>query len=406
MSRATPAQAAILSQPAPAAPADAVPAKRLSKLGRFRLRTMDLYVARTFIAAYAICTVSFVGLFVLVEAFAKLDRFLRQDSSLVVTLFKYHLAMIPTAYANYIGPILTLAAGMFTMTTLNRQNELAPFKAAGISIYRVVMPIFFLAACLSAATFYLKEDILPKFKDEIRAALALSRARPLSPMPYYDQDHGYMIRVSEYSTTAKIARRVEVSEKHPNGNMKQLIDADQMEWAPSPDDAESGVWVLHQGSIQRWDENGNLIVNASASKFERLKMPFKRMELETTLHPIDLEASDVEISYLSWRDLKTQYQRQPYLNHLAVKLHHHFAFPLSHVVLLFLGLPFVLNLRNRSGFLSLAMSFGICALFYLVSSICMNIANQSELLSPTLAAWLPIMLFGSLGITMFDHLPT
>jgi lipopolysaccharide export LptBFGC system permease protein LptF len=75
-------------------------------------------------------------------------------------------------------------------------------------------------------------------------------------------------------------------------------------------------------------------------------------------------------------------------------------------VLLFLGIPFVLNLRNRSGFLSLAMSFGICALFYLVSSICMNIANQSEVLDPILAAWLPIMLFGSVGITMFDHLPT
>lgn len=382
------------------------PARRLSKLGRFRIKTIDIYITRTFIAAYAICTVSFIGLFVLVEAFAKLDRFLRQDSSLIVTLFKYHLAMIPTAYANYVGPILTLAAGMFTMTTLNRQNELTPLKAAGISIYRAMMPIFLLAACLTGATFYLREYVLPEFREPIRAALALSRAHPLNPMPYYDQDHGYMIRVSEYSTTAKIARRVEVSEKHPNDNMKQLIDADQMEWSPAANDPENGVWILHQGSIQRWDENGNLIVNAGASKFERLKMPFKRMELETTLRPVDLETSDVEISYLSWKDLKTQYQRQPYHLHLAVKLHHHFAFPLSHVVLLFLGLPFVLNLRNRSGFLSLAMSFGICALFYLVSSICMSIANQSEILSPILAAWLPVMLFGSLGITMFDHLPT
>ena len=130
------------------------------------------------------------------------------------------------------------------------------------------------------------------------------------------------------------------------------------------------------------------------------------MELKTTLKPIDLEASDLEISYLSWRDLKTQYQRQPYHRHLAVKLHHHFAFPLSHIVLLFLGLPFVLNFRNKSGFLSLAVSFGICALFYLVTSISMSVANQSEILSPILAAWLPVMLFGSLGITFFDQLPT
>ncbi len=405
MMHATPAtrstSAVLATSDSPAA------ARRLSSLGRLRVKTMDLYVARSFILAYAVCAVSFVGLFVVIEAFAKLDRFLRQDSSLIATIFKYHLAMIPTAYANYMGPILTLAAGMFTMTTLNRQNELTPLKAAGISVYRAMMPIFVLAAGLTGFTFYLKERVIPRFKDPIRSALSLSRARTLNPMPYYDQDHGCMIRVSEYSTTAKIARRVEVSEKHPNDNVKQLIDADQMEWIPAPGgDLEEGAWVLHQGSIQRWDENGNLIVNASASKFERLKEPFKRMDLETSLRPVDLETSDVEISYLSWKDLKQQYQRQPYHRHLAVKLHHHFAFPLSHVVLLFLGIPFVLNLRNRSGFLSLAMSFGICALFYLVSSICMNVANQSEVLDPILAAWLPVMLFGSVGITMFDHLPT
>jgi lipopolysaccharide export LptBFGC system permease protein LptF len=130
------------------------------------------------------------------------------------------------------------------------------------------------------------------------------------------------------------------------------------------------------------------------------------MELPSSLKPVDLETSDVEISYLSWSDLKTQFQRQPYHRHLHVKLHHHFAFPLSHIVLLFLGLPFVLKLQNKNLFLSIALSFTICALFYLVSSICMSIANQSDVLSPILAAWLPVMLFGALGITLFDQLPT
>jgi lipopolysaccharide export LptBFGC system permease protein LptF len=368
---------------------------------------MDLYIARSFLVAYLICSVSFIGLFVLVEAFAKLDRFLRQDSSLFVSLLKYHLAMIPTVYANYMGPILTLAAGMFTMTHLQKSNELTPLKGAGISVYRIMLPIFFLASCLMGVTYYLKEDVIPRFKEPIRSALSLARAHPLNPPPYFDSDQGFLICVNEYSPTSKIAHGVEITEHHPNNKVKQQIDANQMEWVSSGGaDAEEGEWILHEGSIQRWDEEGNLVVNASASKFDRLKMPFKRMELKTSLKPIDLEASDVEISYLSWMDLKTQYQRQPYHRHLAVKLHHHFAYPFAHIVLLFLGLPFVLNFRNKSGFLSLAMSFAICALFYLVTSLSMSVANQSEILSPILAAWLPVMLFGSIGITFFDQLPT
>ena len=379
--------------------------RRLSKLGRFRIKTFDLYVARQYIVAYAICSVSFVGLFVIIESFAKLDRFLRQDTPFLIALVKYQLAMIPTAYAGYLSPVLTLAAAMFTMTSLTRHNELAPLKGAGISVYRIMAPLFVLATFLMVGTFLIKDRLIPRFKDPIREALSLSRARPLSPPPYFDGERGFLIRVHQYSPTKKIGHEVGISEMHPNGKMKQQVDANQMEWVASSD-PEEGYWLLHDGSIQRWDEDGNLLVNAAASRFDRLKMPFRRMELQTNMRPIDLESSDVEISYLSWKDLKRQYRRQPYHQHLAVKLHHHFAFPLSHIVLLFLGLPFVLNLGTRSGFLSLAMSILICGVFFLVSWFSMSIANQSQILSPILATWLPVMLFASVGITMFDHLPT
>lgn len=390
-------------------------ARRLSRLGRFRLRTLDLYVARIFLTAYVICTLSFVGLFVLVEAFGKLDRFLRQDSTLVVTILKYHMAMIPTAYASYLGPVVTLAAGMFTMTTLNGQNEITPIKAAGVSIYRAMAPVFVLAACVAVFSFFLKELVLPHFREPIRSALALSRARPLNPPPYYDQERDIQIRVSEYSTTRRFARGIEISEQHPNLKLKQQISANQMEWVPlEGGGSDDGTWILHAGSIQRYDENGILLQNASApdpetewpGKPSKLTASFSRMELCTSLRPVDLETSDLEISYLSWRDLKRQFQRQPYHRHLAVKLHHHFSFPLSHVVLLFLGIPFILNFRSRNLFMSLAASFGICALFYLVSSISMSIGNHSEILRPILAAWLPVLLFGSLGITLLDNVPT
>tara|TARA_B100001167_G_scaffold155150_1_gene102399 strand:- start:159 stop:551 length:393 start_codon:yes stop_codon:yes gene_type:complete len=130
------------------------------------------------------------------------------------------------------------------------------------------------------------------------------------------------------------------------------------------------------------------------------------MKLETTLRPIDLEASNREISYLSWKQLQSQFKRQDYHRHLAVKLHHHFAFPLAHILLLFLGLPFVLKLENRSIFLGLVASFLIGAAFYLVTSVCASIAIDGNYFSPTLAAWFPIMLFGALGLTLFDQIPT
>jgi lipopolysaccharide export system permease protein len=378
-------------------------------LGRLRVKTLDIYVAKQFLAAYLVCLVSFVGLFIVVEAFAKLDRFLhQQEVSLPVALFKYHVAMVPTVYVNFLGPILTLAAGMFTMTSLNRRNELIPLKTAGVSVYRTMLPIFALTFLFMALGFYLRDQVLPRFQEPIREALSLQRGqKPLAPQPYHDPQNGIWIRVSEYSTTARVGQGVEVSKLYSDQKPSLQIDANRIEWVPSPGkQAAGGKWILRAGSIQRWDDQGSLVVNAAATGFERLKEPFKEMELVTTLRPIDLEASDTEISYLSWKDLKEQYQRQPYHRHLAVKLHHYFAFPLAHIILLFLGLPFVLAVSPKSIFLSLIVCFSICALFFLVSSICMNTANQSQFLSPILAAWLPVLLFGALGITLFDRLPT
>ena len=114
---------------------------------------------------------------------------------------------------------------------------------------------------LAGLTFYLQEDTLPRFRNAIRSALALSHARPLHPDPYYDSVQGLLINIREYSTTRKIGRGVAVSETYPNGLAKTQIDANQLEWISEPgSDEKDGHWVLHDGSMQRWDERGNLIV--------------------------------------------------------------------------------------------------------------------------------------------------
>lgn len=373
----------------------------------WRMRTLDLYVARLFVFSWIVCAVSFIGLFVTIEAFAKLDRFLRHEGSLIVTLWQYHAAMVPTIFTHYIGPLLTAAAGMFTVTLLGRQNELTAIKAAGVSTYRVLTPVFFFACLFLGLTIWLQEELLPRHREAIRAALAMSKGRDLTPDVFYDAEHGLSIRVRRYSTTDRFASGIEIVERHENLGVKMKIDAQGMRWIPSSAGNEAGGrWELIDGSTQRWNENGALSVNEDEENFARLKTFFDRKQLDTTLRPIDLETSDLDISYLSWDELRTQFQRQPYHRHLSVKLHLHFAFPLAHILLLLLALPVVLNFQNRSLLLGVALSATIGAAFYFLSSICMSIAQDSAYFSPILAAWLPVMLFGALGITLFDHLPT
>lgn len=380
---------------------------RMAGLGRLRIKTIDLYVVRLFLAAYIACFVIFAGFFIAIEFSFKFDRFMREEGNIFATLLKYNLAMIPTVFTNFMGPILTSAAGLFTVTLLNRNNEIQALKTNGMSTYRLLLPIFFMSFLLIGLTFYLQEVVLPGQRNSIRTALAISKSRLLEPETYYDSTNGLQIEVGQYSTTKQLGSMVKILELHRNAKAKRQISANRIEWVETgPPGSEEGFWNLYDGSIQNWDDKGNLVVNTGSKDFRRLKEVFGEQKLETTLRPIDLEASNREISYLSWKQLRSQFQRQNYHRHLAVKLHHHFAFPLAHILLLFLGLPFVLRLENRSIFLGLVASFLIGAAFYLVTSVCASIAIDGNYFSPTLAAWFPIMLFGALGLTLFDSIPT
>ncbi len=373
------------------------------------VRTVDLYVARLFLAAYLACGLSFTGIYVMVEALTKLDRFLRAETPLWIALPEYLAAMVPVVYMNYLGPLLTTSAAVATAVYLHRGNELVPLAACGVSAHRTFVPIFVLAAGFSGLDYWLQEQAIPQLRGPIRRAISLSHDGALRPKPFFDAVGNQLILIKEYSPAVQVGRVVEVRRRYPNGADRERIDASEVVWESAPDSApgqDRGRWVLHNGSIQRWDEQGELVQNRGATDFDRLKEPFAQKDLGGGLLPIDLETSDQDIAYLSFAELKTQLWRQPEQRHLAVKLHHHIAFPLMHLFLPAIAIPLVLLLGTRSALLSVAASVLLCFAFYLTSSLAMSTAVHSDAFPPLLAAWLPVLLFGSLGVTLTAHLRT
>jgi lipopolysaccharide export LptBFGC system permease protein LptF len=383
------------------------------KPGRRRLipwpRILDLYISRIFLVSWIVCAFSFTGIYIMVEALTKLDRFLKLGDPLWKSLPRYHAAMVPTIFTNYLGPILSTAAAVTTAVFLQRGNELEPLKASGLSTHRSFLPVFLLAGAMAGLNYYLQEAAIPKLRGPIRSAISLTHEGTLRPEPFYDLATNQLIQIREYSPAAQVGRSVVVLKRYPNGNTRERIDAMDIVWEPDPGaagDEDRGRWVLHGGTIQRLTPAGDRIINASAKDSERLEESFTKREIETSLLPIDLETADQDIAYLSFGELKTQYRRQPDQRHLAVKLHHHLAFPLTHLILPAIAIPLVILIGTRSALLAVVASVAVCGAFYLVSSLAMSTAVHSVGFSPLLAAWLPILLFGSLGVTLMGHMRT
>ncbi len=84
---------------------------------------------------------------------------------------------------------------------------------------------------------------------------------------------------------------------------------------------------------------------------------------------------------------------------VRVMIHSRIVQPLLDITLLFLGLPLVVARDNRNVFVAIGLCIGLVGLFFLVSIACQQLGTNM-LISPALAAWVPLMLFVPAAVGM------
>jgi lipopolysaccharide export system permease protein len=90
---------------------------------------------------------------------------------------------------------------------------------------------------------------------------------------------------------------------------------------------------------------------------------------------------------------------------LAVVFHMRLTRPILGLILVLLGLSTILRDQNRNVFLSAGMCLVLCAVFFATGFLCKQLGD-TDVLSPALSAWLPVLGFGPLACVMFDAVHT
>lgn len=351
---------------------------------------------KQFVIAYAICSSSILGLFMILEGLSRLDRFMKHDENIILVFLQYYAATVPVYFSQYLGPVLTLIAAMFALTLLNKGREILPMKAAGLSMPRILAPCFFLALLLALFQVGVQEFLLPNCKSFIRKGTSFSKTKDwIRPEPAQDPKFNQTIHPERFFPQLTLLENVKIFRSAPDTvGLREAYLAEQITWESETDGRgrERTYLVLKNADRTEWDEKNRQLPKSGELGTYRL---------ETNALPIDFESSDKEIPYLSYGELLQQYHRNEHLTHLEVKLHQRFAFPLANVILLLLGLPFVLRDNRRSVLMGVALAILIAALYLISTTVCANMGNNGTL-TPALAAWLPVLFFGALGITLFD----
>ncbi len=134
------------------------------------LRIVDRYLLLQFVQIFAICYVSLTGLFVVIDAFTNIDHFMtfarNEGQSLVQVLAEYYSYRAIAIFDQTSG-VLALVAAMFTVTWIERYNELTALMAAGISRLRVLRPVIVAAIVVGVVAAANREVVMPQIRDHL-----------------------------------------------------------------------------------------------------------------------------------------------------------------------------------------------------------------------------------------------
>ena len=349
---------------------------------------LDFYILRAFVPAFIMCLFIITSLYIIIDLLQKLEELMELGDKAFSLALNYYAFLGPIIILQ-LFPAITLIAVGFVLVKFMKNNEILAMQVAGISIYRTLLPIFVISVILSIAAGANQEWVIPRLALKIKSVERTTFEKNIrNNVLLEDNDNNLILRIWQYDVQEQIMKSPFLLVKHENGKRKFIIKAEEGKWLGD------NKWQLINVVKNDYDESGKWIAPVNE---------IREYIFETAFSPETIVNVDMDPSFLSLEELKGLIKNDPANFHNAVIYHTRLAYPLTNFVILLLGIPFIVGFEQLSKniFLRIGICALICCAFYVLNYFCINMGNTG-MLHPALAAWLPIVIFGCLGVYFFD----
>jgi lipopolysaccharide export system permease protein len=362
---------------------------------------LDRYVGSLYLASYATAFLTVVGLFLILDLASNLDRYLDPwpDGSRVPTLIilRYYVLNIPFLFLQ-VAPFVALIAGLFTVAKLMKNSETVAALAAGVSSHRMLTPVFAGGIASALLMFGLREATSAKIaniRDEYRFVLENKRYdRVYKDLRVRDLS-GSVVLLGEFRPSVGTPPVAEVR------RLEAYVRYSLARWVEIK--ADRAVYAERGGRIGWWLENG--LRSETVQGIQRSE-PVEFLDGIDFTPKIALSAhrADENPLELSFAEALELSRRDPDNVVYQTLLQYDLTFPLASIVLMLVGLPILLQHEKR-GAEGLAKGSLLCVFYFAADFVFRNMGLQGGI-DPLLAAWMPVLSFGSLGLVLYDGMRT
>jgi lipopolysaccharide export system permease protein len=350
---------------------------------------LDRYVAGIYLSGWITSLVFFVGLFGVVDFFGHVQELLDhareagQGGGLIV---RFYLVQLPSIFKE-VAPFVMLMAALLTVLRLQRHNELMAMQLTGRSSRRVLAPVFVLTVVFTGVLVWVQESVAPRVaveRERLQALLVKGKADWTISEIHMRDAAGNVFSALDVHVASGVIGRLHVSGRDAQGR-NVSVSGSQATW-----DEAAGGWRLQAGVREVRAPGGAQLEEQGPAEI-----------VLTDVRPDDLLMEHREAFDLSYPEVLDRSERYPLAAGYRLLRHYHVTYPLSVLLLVLLGVPFVLRRSTRGNLVGLGAALLLCVAFLLVDATVRDLGAHG-FLHPVLAAWLPVILAGSLGVVLLD----
>ncbi len=354
---------------------------------------LDRYVSVTygrflFLSAAAMAAVFYIATFI------DLSDKLFKGTATWTMLGQYFWYATPQ-YIYYILPLSVLLAALVTIAILTKNSELIVMKACGISLYRVALPMFVTALLAGGALFLLDETVLgpanrraetlnhvirggkPETFDVLNRRWVVGTENEIYHYDWFNPRLQQLSGLLVYELSADMQR------------LTRRTVAEQATYVGEREGDGAEMWKVERGWTRVFDEKG-------APRTDGFTPFTTAMEVLETVDYFGVEQPNAE--FMGYTQLRGEIERLAVSGfdvlELQVGLARKISFPFVTLVMTLIAVPFAVTI-GRSGAMG-GIGVGlVLAITYWIAFSAFAALGTGGMITPTLAAWAPNLLFGA-----------
>ena len=356
---------------------------------------LDRYILRKFIFTLMFSLFALCLIFIVVNLLESLDNFLDKKASVWV-IGEYYLHFFPEIL-KLLTPVAALISSLFSIGQLSTANEITAMKSGGMSLQRMLIPLFIVSIILSAGQLYFNGWVVP-VSNQKKAAIERKYLQKGSESTtvynlYFRDEPLRNVIIQLYDGAKKSGTGVaveEYSDEHVP-HLTKRIDAGRIEW-----DSVHPGWKAYdviereytpQGITFQHRPNGAINMKLTHSQIVQLQRSASEMNFDELRSYIDLLAH-------GGKDVRSQ----------LIDYYGQYAFPFASVIVVLFGVSFA-SVRKKSGMavnIAAAMVISFCYLAF--TKIGQALGAPLDI-DAAIVGWMPNIIFFFVAIITIIRTP-